>query len=777
MNIDKNMEVENDNGSSIGTELEKSLEALKIGGKEVLARVTPDLDQVKDVDKTTPSGEDKVYDFVDIEPVELWQEETDKDAFTEEELINVLRSFEAEADVDEEEPLEFPEGEALPDLQLKLDDDALLLAPAEFTASIFDPPREPAPAILDSPSGDVKEIDVDKETDDEEEKKGEEEAEDDFGLSAALQSLNLDFDDGWENDQDLPPYLFCQPCTPVAKLEPFPFDITRLGSTAESQVLSNQAIDLSQFDKDRPKLPDKEFDALLQASLAGLDPYISECEMESMFEKGAAAGLADASTLANKEQQLQTPPPTPQEERQPMDQEMYVNVSQRREALEAAGNLLANFVANRGGLQNERSCFGHKETIFGTAFSKCGKYLASASQDSTVRLWDVATNTALSTLEEHSTEYECLRVDWASSRWGKDKLERGKDSPHSSLLATAGADGTVKIWASKDPKQKDSWTCCATIDHCNFDRIKSNPDDDKERPQVYALQWIDHWGGLPAADGSQPSAQNSFLLTSSDDFIHLWELEAKDDDSIHLSFREVMSMHFSSFQNQGYGVEVCSVTKTGLSMPSAAGQSQKGSASSDDQKAFGGERNPQNMIFVFDAAFSEANGLLGVALSDGTLRLINGRGICISIMSLPGCQSHLTSFAWDSTGTRVATCVATGHVILWGVWVHEGMGNVTTTCGAILEGGHEVGRPVFGSRFFSEGENLLLSWGVDGRLCVWDGYSQGNIHAPIATLVSKAEYPIYAVDVQDSCIAAGGGSETSFLGMPVQIYDTNAAGR
>jgi hypothetical protein len=79
---------------------------------------------------------------------------------------------------------------------------------------------------------------------------------------------------------------------------------------------------------------------------------------------------------------------------------------------------------------------------------------------------------------------------------------------------------------------------------------------------------------------------------------------------------------------------------------------------------------------------------------------------------------------------------------------------------------------VFGSKFFGAGENLLITWGVDGRLCLWDSFSSGNIHAPIATLVSNSSHPIYAVDARDSNVAVGGGTgETSFLGTPVLIYD------
>ena len=114
---------------------------------------------------------------------------------------------------------------------------------------------------------------------------------------------------------------------------------------------------------------------------------------------------------------------------------------------------------------------------------------------------------------------------------------------------------------------------------------------------------------------------------------------------------------------------------------------------------FGGERNPDNIIYVFDAAYCSANRLLGVALSDGSLRLVNGRGVCLSVLTLPGVQSHLTSFAWDDSGHRLATCVASGHLISWTISPESSTdaatggscsrhgGYFVATCTAIMEGG------------------------------------------------------------------------------------------
>ena len=168
------------------------------------------------------------------------------------------------------------------------------------------------------------------------------------------------------------------------------------------------------------------------------------------------------------------------------------------------------------------------------------------------------------------------------------------------------------------------------------------------------------------------NTSNSFLLTSSDDHVHLWEIDqlnkktkaADGAVSRQLHLREVLSLKFVSMNGPARGVMISPVTEESMlqNLCDAHAASHQPSGFQ-----FGGERNPENLIFVFDAFYCATNGLLGVALSDGSLRLMNGRGVCLSVLELPGGQSHLTSFAWDSTGTKLVTTVATGHLITWGI--------------------------------------------------------------------------------------------------------------
>ena len=460
-------------------------------------------------------------------------------------------------------------------------------------------------------------------------------------------------------------------------------------------------------------------------------------------------------------------------------------------ATEAASLLVEAFGSAEGAAEspkNERQMIGHKGKIFCMAFSPCGSYLVSASEDSTAAIWDAKTHRRLHTLTEHSKNHELLRVAWSSPKWkseclGDDKTSSTNESP---ILGTAGADGLVKLWEMQSDAATGStkWNCIAQKNHSpdsatdekkkegttGDEEGKVNADEEAEdeeddAPQIYALQFIDDWAGHPV------------LLTSSDDFVNIWTLDKQEHvygDTYQLT--KAMTLRFSHVQHVNGGVSFQvgdNPWVVGTSGDAGA------AAASDDAQAFGGHRNPDNLVYVFDASHCEANGLLGVALADGTLRLVNPRGICLSVLSLPGCESHLTSFSWDSTGTRLASCVGTGHIVLWHVESSKGSIHIRVNCTCVLGGGHAPGRPIFGVKNFAgPNEYLLLSWGVDGKVCVWDRSSVGEIHEPITTLVAKADYPIYACDVTEnteeglvSRIAIGGGNEGSFFGVPAFIYD------
>lgn len=196
---------------------------------------------------------------------------------------------------------------------------------------------------------------------------------------------------------------------------------------------------------------------------------------------------------------------------------------------------------------------------------------------------------ACSTLK-HNKESEVLRAAFLNAT--------------STLIATCGADGRAIIWKSSNydsPDVNENVEGTVSRNEIEKNRMRKEAILSHGPTQIYACE------SLNISDGA-----SCLFMTAADSSVYLWD---------------VNSCFGNSSNSPAHVWTVDSNSSNNVSPVNTPGDSQEGSG-------FGGPRNPDNQIYIFDAKVNPAqSNVIALALSDGNIRQIDIRTPVFTSMS------------------------------------------------------------------------------------------------------------------------------------------------
>jgi WD40 repeat protein len=350
---------------------------------------------------------------------------------------------------------------------------------------------------------------------------------------------------------------------------------------------------------------------------------------------------------------------------------------------------------------------GHVGPVYQASYSPNGKYLASYSEDGTVRLWDMTSNQAGAILHSRFTTSCCLAF-----------------SPDSQLLAARDTDGKVALWDTITGAQRRLLRQQTTV----MGPVTFSPDgqwlvggarDGKlylwelATGKVRAI-WEGHGAGVEAVAFSPDGTRIVSSGDYPDNTVRLWEVAT--GRSIVMKGHKNRAKYVA-FSPDGTRILSASLDQTARLWHAANGQ------------VLGTLQGHRGHVLA--AAFDPTGKYVVTASRDQTLDLWNAQtGELITVLG--GHQGAIWSVAFSPDGSCLASGSADHTVRLWDVRLAEQNG--------VLRGHTSY---VYGVAFSPDG-NQVASAAWDGTVRLWDattGQQTGRLDQEQQIVTSVAFAP------------------------------------